>query len=45
MSFIERVSEYHSSSRPTFVLFTEFIAFVGTMVVMVGLAILFSFFH
>jgi len=45
MNFFDRVAEFHSNSRPTFVLFTEFIAFVGTMALMVGLAILFSFFY
>jgi hypothetical protein len=32
--------DYHSKSRPTFVLFTEFIAFVATMTAMLGIAFL-----
>jgi hypothetical protein len=45
MNFVDRVVEFHSNSRPAFVLFTEFIAFVGSMAIIVGLAILFSFFY
>jgi hypothetical protein len=45
MNLYERISLYHSRSRSAFVLFAEFIGFVGTMVVIVGAAILFSFFH
>jgi len=33
----DRMIDYHRQSRPTFVLFTEFIAFVATMVAMVGI--------
>ena len=42
---MNRLTQYHSESRPSFVLFTEFIAFVGTMATMVGMAVLFSFFR
>ena len=45
MSLLNQLAQYHSESRPTFVLVTEFVAFVGTMVAMVGMAILFSFFQ
>jgi len=45
MKLYNRLSQYHSESRSAFVLFTEFIAFVGTMVTMIGMSILFSFFH
>src|SRR5205085_1154382 len=38
MSVYQRISLCHSKSRPTFVLFTEFIAFVGCMAAMVGLS-------
>ncbi len=37
MSFYDRLSQYHSSSRPSFILFTEFIAFVSTMATLVGI--------
>jgi hypothetical protein len=37
MSFYHRLVRYHSKSRPSFILFTEFIAFVGTMATMVGI--------
>jgi hypothetical protein len=45
MSFYNRIAQYHSESRPSFVLFTGFIALVGTMATMVGMAVLFSFFQ
>jgi len=45
MSLLNRITRYHSDSRPSFILFTEFIAFVGTMATMVGMAVLFSLFH
>ncbi len=45
MKLYEQISQYHSNCRPAFVLFTEFIAFVGTMATMVGMAVLFSLFH
>jgi hypothetical protein len=38
MSFYDRLSQCHSQSRPVFILFTEIIAFAGTMLVMVGIA-------
>jgi hypothetical protein len=37
MNLYKRLSQYHSESRPSFILFTEFIAFVGTMATMVGI--------
>jgi hypothetical protein len=37
MKFWERVVRFHGSNRPLFILFTEFIAFTGTMLTMVGL--------
>jgi hypothetical protein len=45
MNLYERISQYHADSRPTFVLFTEFIAFVATMASLVGMAVLFSLFQ
>jgi len=45
MTLINRIVEFHSESRPTFVLVTEFVAFVGTMATMVGVAVLFSLFQ
>jgi hypothetical protein len=45
MSFYNRLAQYHSESRAAFVLFTEFVAFVGTMAAMVGMAVLFSYLH
>jgi hypothetical protein len=45
MTLLEKVSDYHSTCRPAFVLFAEFIGFVGTMAIMVGVAVLFSLFH
>jgi hypothetical protein len=38
MSFYERVSQYHSENRFTFVLLTETIAFVGTLTTMMTIA-------
>jgi len=40
MNLYSRLSQYHSNSRPSFVLFTELIAFVGSMATMVGFAYL-----
>lgn len=40
MNWYNRLSQYHSESRPSFILFTEFIAFVGAMAAMIGLAFL-----
>jgi hypothetical protein len=40
MNLYQRMLDYHSKSRPTFVLFTEFIAFVATMTAMLGIAFL-----
>jgi hypothetical protein len=37
MNLYNRLSQYHSQSRPSFILFTEFIAFVGIMTTMVGI--------
>jgi hypothetical protein len=45
MSLLNQLAQYHSESRPTFVLVTEFVAFVGTMATMVGMAVLFSLFQ
>jgi len=45
MALFNALVRYHSESRSTFVLITEFIAFVGTMATMVGMAVLFSLFH
>ena len=38
MNLYNRLTQYHSESRPSFVLFTEFIAFVGTMATVVAIA-------
>jgi hypothetical protein len=40
MSIYDRLTQYHAESRPSFILFTEFIAFVGTMATMVGISFL-----
>ena len=40
MSLYDRLTRYHSESRSSFILFTEFIAFVGTMATMVGIGFL-----
>ena len=40
MNLYQRVRDYHSKSRPSFVLFTEFIAFLATMTAMLGIAFL-----
>ena len=40
MNFYNRLSQYHSESRPSFILFTELIAIVGAMAVVVGIAFL-----
>jgi len=45
MSLYNRLAQYHSHSRPSFILFTEFVAFVGTMATVVGMAVLFSYLH
>lgn len=45
MKLYDQISEYHANCRPGFVLFTEFIAFVGTMATFVGMSVLFSLFH
>jgi hypothetical protein len=42
MNWYDRVSQYHSRSRPSFILFTELIAFMGTMATVVGMAVLLS---
>src|SRR5689334_17072580 len=41
-NWYDRVVEYHSECRPSFILFTELIAFMGTMATVVGMAILLS---
>jgi hypothetical protein len=45
MYLLERLAQYHSESRQTFVLITELLAFVATMTTVVGMAILFSLFQ
>jgi hypothetical protein len=40
MTLFDRLTQYHSESRPSFVLFTEFIGFVATMATMVGISFL-----
>jgi hypothetical protein len=45
MSWYDRLSRYHAKSRPSFIFFTELIAFFATMVTLVGMAILLSFFQ
>ena len=45
MNLYDRVSQYHSESRPSFILFTELIAFIGTMATVVGMAVLLSLIH
>jgi hypothetical protein len=45
MSWYDRLSRYHSESRPSFILFTELLAFAGSMATAVGMAILLSLFH
>ena len=45
MYLLERLAQYHSESRHTFVLITELLAFVATMTTVVGMAILFSLFQ
>ena len=34
---MNQLAQYHSESRPIFVLITEFVAFVGTMATIVGI--------
>jgi hypothetical protein len=45
MWLLRRLSQYHSESRPAFVLFAEIIGFTGVMTGIVGLGILFSLFQ
>jgi hypothetical protein len=45
MNFYNRLTQCYFDSRSAFILFTEFIAFVGTMATVVGMAVLFSLFH
>ena len=45
MNWYNRLSQYHTKSRPSFILFTELIAFTGTMATVVGMAVLLSFFQ
>ena len=40
MSIYDRLASYHEQSRPSFILFTEFIAYVGAVAAMVGLGFL-----
>jgi len=40
MSVYNRLLLMHNESRPMFILFTEFIAFTGSMTAIVGLAFL-----
>ncbi len=42
MTWYEWVSQYHSKSRSSFILFTELIGFMGTMAALVGMAVLLS---
>jgi len=42
MSFYERVAQYHSESRQSFILVIQLIAFLGTMATVVGMAVLLS---
>jgi len=37
MKFYNRIVAYHTESRPTFILVTEFIAFVGCMTTIVAI--------
>jgi len=43
MNFYDRLTQYHSDSRPSFILFTEFIAFVATMFTMVAIGFIRDF--
>src|SRR2546426_2455260 len=40
ITWYEWVSQYHSNSRSSFILFTEPIGFMGTMAALVGMAVL-----
>lgn len=40
MRFYNRLVEYHEQSRSSFILFTEFAAFIGVMATIVGMGIL-----
>jgi hypothetical protein len=42
MNLYDRLSQYHSESRPSFIFFTEMIAFMTTMATVVGAAVLVS---
>jgi len=42
MTLYDRLSQYHSNSRSSFILFTELIGFMGTMATLVGMAVLLS---
>jgi hypothetical protein len=37
MNLFNRLTQYHSESRSTFILFTEFVAFLGAITTMVGI--------
>jgi hypothetical protein len=45
MNLYDRLSQYHAESRPSFILFTALVGFVGTMATIVGMAVLFSLFQ
>lgn len=45
ITWYEWVSQYHSNSRSSFILFTELIGFMGTMAALVGMAVLLSPFN
>ena len=40
MRFYNQLVTYHNESRPMFILFTEFIAFVSSITVMLGIGFL-----
>jgi hypothetical protein len=40
MNIYDRLTQFHAESRSSFILFTEFIAFVGTIATMVGISFL-----
>jgi hypothetical protein len=43
MSAYSRLVQYHTNSRPSFVLFTELLAFIGSMAAIVGIGFLREF--
>jgi hypothetical protein len=40
MDLCSRIAQYHSQSRATFILFTEMIAFAGSLATMLGIGFL-----